>query len=347
MKYPIPNIDFRREMVYDIPIEGEVVAYKTDMQTGVMLLESPTWFLRATHFTPDPDYVWRDDEVPSETKFYYPDDEECIWGYDEFIEHLFNDFDLGNGHDPILAYLDRNLHNVFEYHRGGIICGILERLPYHTDDMKQYESKIWNNGLKEIGVDFDRRKAEVYCYFLSIVRLWQYTNGHKQNYHWWVRQLNENWKHFSWMYGMVLGRIIGSYDKNFTALVNHLDCKNRSPYIHLYVPLIEQNIEKYPEYNNVEKKKKLLAAIAKIKQTGERESQDSKLDELFSVLFPQQFLRLAHDNHPAASIAELKNENEKLKVDLEIAKKTTTIINVHPGATFNDIHDNTNPTIKS
>ena len=345
MKYPIPDLSFRREMIYETPIEGEVVAYQTDTCVGLMLLERPSWFLRATHFDSDPDYVWSEDEVPTKTKFFYPTEEECIWGYDEFIKHLLTDFETGNGNDPILAYLDRNLANIFENHSGKIICNIIERLPYHIKDIKQYEAKIWNNGLKEIGVDFNRKKAEIYCYFLSVVRIWEYTKGHEQNYRWWVYQLYENWKHFSWMYGMVLGRIVGSADKNFTALVNHLDCKNRCPYIHLYVPLIEQNIEKYPEYNNVEKKKKLLDAIAKIKLTGEREQQDSNLDELFSVLFPQQFLRLAHDNHPVASVAELKDECEKLKLDLDIAKKNTTIININAGATYNDIHDNINPTI--
>lgn len=348
MKYPIPDISTRGSLRYETPIEGEVVAYKTDFSVGVMLLESPTWFLRATHFNSDPDYVWVNDEVPPETEFFFPSEEECIWGYDEFIEHLLHELETGEDKDPILAYLDRNLNHVFEYHSGKIICDILARLPYHIKDIKQYESKIWNNGLKEIGVDFNRQKAEIYCYFLSIVRIWEYTKGREQYYRWWVYQLYENWKHFSWMYGMVLGRVVGSADKNFTALVNHLDSKNNSPYIHLYVPLLEQNIEKYPEYNNVEKKKKLLETIAKIKLTGERESQDPCLDELFSVLFPQQFLRLAHDNHPAASVAELKDENEKLKLDLDDAKNSTTIINVQAGANFtlNDIHDNTNPIIQ-
>ena len=67
---------------------------------------------------------------------------------------MLTDFETGNGNDPILAYLDRNLANIFEYHSGKIICNIIERLPYHIKDIKQYEAKIWNNGLKEIGVDF-------------------------------------------------------------------------------------------------------------------------------------------------------------------------------------------------
>lgn len=318
---PQPDIRYRAPFNYATPIEGEVVAYKSGSSIGVMLLESPNWFIAATHFNSDPEYIWRSAEVPDKTIFFTPDEDEKKWGYDEFILHLFSPenepLDKSN---PILNYLERNSKHVSHYQSRYVLRDIVKRIPLHVEDIKSYENLIWNEGLRDIGVDFDRYRAEIFCYFLSVVRIWEYAKEDEQRYFYLLWQLDEHWEHLSWMFGMALGRVLGSDDKNFTSQINHLDSKKRSMYIHLYLPLVEANIEKYPDYNNVEKKGKLTNAVAKIKLTGEREKQDTDLDELFGILFPNHFRRVMSENHPESSIAELKANYERSKRDLEQAR---------------------------
>lgn len=320
MKYPIPDISLRREMVYETPIEGEVVAYKNDTSVGVMLLQKPSWFLRATHFYTDPDYVWSEDEVPFGTQFFYPTEEECIWGYDEFIAYLLSSEYVCPHGDPILNYLSRNAKYVSHYHSKHVLFDIIKRIPYSVKDIGKYRPLIWNAGLRDIGIDFDRHKTELFCYFFSVVRIWENSKGHEQTYCYQLSQLDSSWEHLSWMFGMALGRVLGSDDKNFTSQINHLDNKKRSKYIHLYMALVESNIEKYPDYNNVEKKDNLKKAIRKIKLTGEREKQENDLDELFKILFPHHFQRVMSENRPASSIAELKANYEQAMRELEAAR---------------------------
>ncbi|MCQ2312831.1 MAG: hypothetical protein MJZ84_05220 [Paludibacteraceae bacterium] len=344
---PIPDIFRRPQLRYNTPIEGEVVVYQLGNQIGIMLLESTSWFIAATNFDSDPNYIWHQDQVPEDIVFYYPEKEECDWGYDEFICYLFSPAFGNSKENPILSYLNRSSKYVVNYHSCKVLFGILQRVPFNVNNLKQYESLIWN-ALKHIGVDFDRYKAELYCYFLSIVRIWEYTKGNEKQYDYQAYLLNEHWEHLSWMYGMALGRVIGSEDKNFTSQINHLDSKKRSKYIHLYLPLVEFNIEKYPDYNNVEKKENLQKAIKKIKLTGEREKQEADLDELFQILFPLHFKRTMFENHPASSVAELQADYEEMQKKVaEKDKQQVTKVYIQSGAVYNDIHDNINPTIKS
>lgn len=317
---PVPEIRFRMQLKYITPIEGEVVAYKSSNNVGVMLLDTPNWFIAATHFNNDPTYVWQFDEVPDGTEFYIAEQYECDWGYDEFIAYLFSpEYPYPDG-DPILNYLSRNAKYVSHYHSKDVLFDIIKRIPYNVKDIKKYEPLIWNSGLRDIGVDFDRHKAELFCYFLSVVRIWENSKGNDQTYCYQLSQLDSLWEHLSWMFGMALGRVLGSEDKNFTSQINHLDSKKRSKYIHLYMALVESNIEKYPEYNNVEKKDNLKKAIRKIKLTGEREKQEHDLDELFKILFPHHFQRVMSENRPASSIAELKANYEQAMKDLDAAR---------------------------
>lgn len=317
----IPNLLCRSQFKYDIPIEGEVVAYRLGDQRGFMLLESPSRFIAATNFDSDPDYIWHYDQVPDGTEFYYPEEEECNWGYDEFIAHLFSSTSPYCGDtDPLMAYLDKHATVFTHYHYSQVLTGVLKRVPIAIQDVSKYKQLIWDNRIKDIGVDFDRSKVELYCYFLSVILIWEDCKGDENAYNYKIYQFHNSWEHLSWMFGMALGRVLGSDDKNFTSQINHLDSKKRSKYIHLYLSLVEYNKQKYLEYNNVEKKEKLETAIRKIKLTEEREKQETDLDELFKILFPQHFRRQMLENHPASSVAELKANYEQTQKELDTVR---------------------------
>ena len=94
-------------------------------------------------------------------------------------------------------------------------------------------------------------------------------------------------------------------------MVNTLDNKKRGPYIHLYLSLIEGNVDKICKYSSIEKQYKLVAAINKMRVTEERHEQADNLDHLFGILFPKHFRKMMNENRPASTIKEMKEELAK------------------------------------
>ena len=115
------------------------------------------------------------------------------------------------------------------------------------------------------------------------------------------------WNQFSWMYGMAIGRVIGTALNNFTAVVNQVGQNKRKHYLHLYLPLVENNIEKICNYK-IDNRYKLEEAIRKARGKEALEEQKPDLDELYHILFPKHFVLAMADSRPAATIADLKEK---------------------------------------
>jgi hypothetical protein len=119
---------------------------------------------------------------------------------------------------------------------------------------------------------------------------------------------------------------MGTELKNFTGVVHQLDNPVRVPYLHLYLPLIEGNVDKVCMYNPSEKRYKLENAIRKMQKVEALERKRTDLDEIYQILFPKHFRQAMAENRPAATIADLK---EKLaERDQIITKLKTDIDNV-------------------
>jgi hypothetical protein len=109
------------------------------------------------------------------------------------------------------------------------------------------------------------------------------------------------------MYGMAIGRVIGTALNNFTAVVNQVGQNKRKHYLHLYLPLVENNIEKICNYK-IDNRYKLEEAIRKARGKEALEEQKPDLDELYHILFPKHFVLAIADSRPAATIADLKEK---------------------------------------
>jgi hypothetical protein len=123
-----------------------------------------------------------------------------------------------------------------------------------------------------------------------------------------LRTFKNEWNHFVWMYSLTLGRLMGTDLKNFTGVVHQLDNSVRVPYLHLYLPLIEGNVDKLCKYNPSEKRYKLENAIRKMQRVEALERKRTDLDEIYQILFPKHFRQAMADNRPAATIADLQQE---------------------------------------
>ena len=101
--------------------------------------------------------------------------------------------------------------------------------------------------------------------------------------------------------------MIGTALNNFTAVIKQAGQGRRSHYLHLYLPLIENNVDKICRYSN-DSRYKLEDAIRQMRVVEAREEQKKDIDELYHILFPKHFVLAMADSRPAATIADLKEK---------------------------------------
>ena len=94
---------------------------------------------------------------------------------------------------------------------------------------------------------------------------------------------------------------------NFTAVVKQAGQGRRAHYLHLYLPLVENNVDKICKYSN-DNRYKLEDAIRQMRVVEAREEQKTDIDNLYGTLFPKHFLHAMSSSRPAATIADLKEE---------------------------------------
>lgn len=330
MKYnlPLPDVTYRRPF-YSEPTRGDVVAFGKEtsmgLRTGILVLESSSWFIAAVNLYEDEDYIWQQDQMPNDIALYEATDEEKEWGQRFFFEHEYTN--VSSEKHPVIAFVEGECPKVIrknEWRRWKFCMEILAQLPkwgYVTSD-KDFIGEIWKEAVKGAneGLSFNPHRAELYCFLIAIMMIKQQCDEPLCEHN--IQLLYEEWDHFAWMYSMVVGRLIGTDLKTFTSMVNTLDNNKRGPYIHLYLSLIEGNVDKICKYSSIEKQYKLVAAINKMRLTEERHEQADNLDLLFGILFPKHFRKMMNESRPASTIREMKEELAKKDEQICHWKKT-------------------------
>lgn len=204
-------------------------------------------------------------------------------------------------------------------------------LPWCVDNINWSEAKqeLWKiayKDIQDIGLQFNRARVECFCFLIGVLMI---ADSTKDDYKLRVllQLFKRNWFHFVWMYSMTIGRLMGTDLKNFTGVVHQLDNVVRKPFLHLYLPLIESNVDKICQYNPSEKRYKLEKAIQKMQKVEALEQKNSDLDELYGILFPRHFQQAMAETRPAATIEGLRKEIvAKEQTIVELEKKLTTNI---------------------
>lgn len=333
MKYNLPWPDVRhRDKVYPYHLSrGEVVAFSYEdsclgARTGIMVLDSPTSFLAAVNLYEEEGRIWLMDVIPEGTNLYEATPDETEWGLRYFFEQEYA-MQHEEGKNPVIAFVERECPQTIRedgWFQAISCLKVLARLPkwgYINND-KFVVGEIWKEAIKgaDTGVAFNAQRAELYCFLIAILMITENVNEGDRDYY--ITKLFREWDHFAWMYAMVIGRLIGCNLKTFTSMVNALDNPKRAPYIRLYLPLVEGNIDKICRYSTVEKRYKLENAIKKIKVTSERHEQSENLDDLYGILFPRHFRKMMSESLPASTIKEMKEELAKKDEQISHWKNT-------------------------
>lgn len=321
MKYDLslPDVTHRRPFLHCYLTRGSVVAFSygthNEERTGILVMESDNWFLAAVNLYDEEGYIWQQDQLPDNIQLYEATDEETAWGHRYFFEHEYISQSVEGKH-PIIAFVERECPKQLrsrDYASWEFCMNMLCEFPDwdYIDNKKEFAGDIWKEAIKSAnqGLEFNPYRAEMFCFLIAILMITENVEEEERSYY--IYKLRKEWDHFSWMYSMIVGRLIGTDMKTFTAMVNMLDNKKRGCYIRLYLPLVESNIDKICKYSNVEKRYKLEAAINKMKLTEERHEQSKDLDDLFEILFPKHFRKMMNEARPASSIKEMKEELAK------------------------------------
>lgn len=332
MKYnlPWPDVRHRNKVSSYYLSRGEVVAFSfvdssLGERTGIMVLESQTSFLAAVNLYEEEGRIWTMDEIPEDIKLYEATPEEMDWGLRYFFEHEYA-MQHEEGKNLVIAFVEQECPVIMRENgwlKAKFCMRVLARLPKwgYIGNNKTFIGEIWKEAVKGAneGVAFNAQRAELYCFLIAILMIAE--NDDERNHDYYIGKLFREWDHFVWMYAMVIGRLIGCDLKTFTSMVNMLDNKKRGPYIRLYLPLVEGNIDKICRYSTVEKRYKLENAIQKMKVTGERHEQANNLDDLYEILFPRHFRKMMSESLPASTIKEMKEELAKKDEQIDHWKK--------------------------
>ncbi len=318
MKYTLPFPDVSRRVriapwqIYD----GGVYAFRMKNRTGIIIMETPSWFLAAVNLYEEEGRIWMTDELPEGIELYEASEEEKKWGLEYYLDYY------GYGKPcPILYFVEHKSPNEYYSdvpHVWNFCFDMIENYPFF-ESTQLYVSFVELTGkveeiLKEdTGLQFNPYRTELYCYLMAVLNIFTHADDEVTcNYN--IRLLRKNWYHFSWMFGMVIGRVIGSKLQNFTSVVNVLgNSKDREKYLHLYLPLVEANVDKICHYSAIEKRDKLTKAIEKMKLNEQRTEQETDLDKLYEIVFTSSFVKTMNESRPAAEIAELKQSINSLR----------------------------------
>lgn len=339
---PVPDLRRRRPINREFLSGGDIVAYcRADRygnyytegaRTGVMVVRDSDMFLIAANWT-GYGTVWYNDMIGFDVVLYAPNENEKSWGlralykyqyvYDDdkselesvkrFVDHAFPK--EGNGDNSQMTYCRK----------------MSAELPWCINNIDWAEAKteLWKIAYKEIlntGLQFNRYRVECFCFLIGVLMIADKAKDGIECEQL-LRLYRRNWGHFIWMYAMVIGRLMGTELKNFTGVVHQFDNNYRKPYLHLYMPLVESNIDKICKYNPSENRYKLEAAIRKMHKVEALEVKSTDLDELYAILFPKHFQQAMANNRPAATIADLQEViAEKDKTIVELNNKLTSSI---------------------
>jgi hypothetical protein len=320
LKYDLPQPDIRyRARRYPEDLRtGDIVIYckmnySDHYTTGVMVIGDYKMFLVATNWDSDGE-MWYNDSIDENTYLFAANEEEISWGTRFLFNYLYCSDDQRSGLEAILKFVDATFpkENDIGWFEKKQIKVMMIELPWCVSnvDWNEAKSQLWKIAYKEIqdtGLQFNKVRVEFFCFLIGVLMIADSTSDmHKMKEL--LRTFKDEWNHFVWMYSLTLGRLMGTDLKNFTGVVHQLDNSVRVPYLHLYLPLIEGNVDKICKYNPSEKRYKLENAIRKMQRVEALERKRTDLDEIYQILFPKHFRQAMADNRPAATIADLQQE---------------------------------------
>lgn len=344
IEYNIPTPDLKRRSIVDREIlrNGDIVAYyragfdglnyTRNPRTGVMVIRDSDMFLLASNWTGN-GCVWYNDMIGYEVELYDANEDEKSWAFRALFNYQYVDDDDKSGIEAVKRFVDHAFpkENNVDDRQIAYCMRMSVELPwcFKGIDWGLAKSELWDIAYKEIletGLQFNRYRVECFCFLIGVLMIAEKVKN-EIDCRRMLKLYRYNWRHFIWMYAMVIGRLMGTELKNFTSVVNQFDNNCRKPYLHLYLPIIERNIDKICMYNPSEKRYKLENAIKKMQKVEALEVKSTDLDELYSILFPKHFQQAMAENRPAATIADLKEKlAEKDKTIVELNNKLTSSI---------------------
>jgi len=316
MRYnlPFPNVQSRKRVHPQMLRRGSVVAFRiwelNLPRTGIIVMDSRKMMLVAINLCDEnEDGAWYMDELPDRIELYEAEKEEKLWGMKFFIENEYTELPEYKGKNPYIAFIDNECPRQDYSSDEEVLCkDFLLQVPNMLDksEWESLKQLLWQTIQESGGLQFNRFRTEYYCFLIGVLMIAEsWSNDFIDEMK--MELFKREWHQFSWMYGMAIGRVIGTALNNFTAVVNQTGQNNRKHYLHLYLPLVENNIEKICSYK-VDTRYKLEAAIRKARGKEELEEQKTDLDELYHILFPKHFVLAMADSRPAATIADLKEK---------------------------------------
>lgn len=293
---------------------GSVVAFRywdtNRPRTGIIVMYDRTMMLVAINlWNEDEDGAWYMDELPNEIELYEAEKEEKLWGLKFFLEYEYSERPEYEGQSPYIAFIYHESPRQDNDYDGDKFCKeLLSHVPYilEKSEWEPLKQQLWQAIQKSGGLQFNRFRTENYCYLIGVLMIAEtWNNDFTDEFK--LELFKREWNQFSWMYGMAIGRVIGTALNNFTAVVNQAGQNKRKHYLHLYLPLVENNIEKICNFK-IDNRYKLEEAIRKAREKEALEEQKPDLDVLYHILFPKHFVLAMADSRPAATIADLKEK---------------------------------------
>ena len=310
---PYPNIWHRTEVKHYELHRGSVVAFRryesNKPRTGIIVMDDKTMMLAAVNLYKEEGRIWWMGDMPDDLELYEANEEETLWGYQLFLEEQCQVDKAYEGKNPYVAFIERESPQQDNSWGQAAFCqDFLSHVPYMLDkeEWPKLKQLLWQTIVHSGGLQFNRYSTEFFCYLIAVLMIAE--KGMQDfTYKWKIKQLRKEWYQLSWMYGMAIGRVTGTALNNFTAVVKQAGHGRRKHYLHLYLPLVENNIDKICSYR-ADNKYKLQEAIKQMRIVEAQEEQKTDIDELYHILFPKHFLLAMSSSRPAATIADLKEE---------------------------------------
>lgn len=196
-----------------------------------------------------------------------------------FLEYEYSERPEYEGQSPYIAFIyHESPRQDNDYDEDKFCKELLSHVPYilEKSEWGPLKRQLWQAIQKSDGLQFNRFCTENYCYLIGVLMIAEtWSNDFTDEFK--LDLFKREWNQFSWMYGMAIGRVIGTALNNFTAVVNQAGQNKRKNYLHLYLPLVENNIEKICNYR-IDNRYKLEEAIrkARVKEALEEQKSDSR-----------------------------------------------------------------------
>lgn len=317
---PYPNLENRHRKWSYRGRRGDVCAFGyfgyNQPRTGIIVFEEEDFMLVAVNMYKEEGRLWVCDSLPDDIVLYDANEDETLWG----VKYFLNAESGGANAEGVLKFL-KTEHSIEEKSKwDSILCrNIMSLVPdiLSSEECENLKSQLRKEITKERGPQYDRYLLEDYCYLMAVLMINDQKpaeNDYPGDVYNYVREsersskiqlLRKQWEHFSYMYGMLLGQVIGSDYNNFLQVFERCCRDRRAHYLHLYHSIASHSIDVIVRLNKTERWK-LEEKLQKMAVAEEKEDQFTDLDELFGILFPKHLREALSSARPAAIIADLK-----------------------------------------